>query len=65
MTSHELARYLLEKTPDVKVVINGWGSDEGFAPFEVSGAALDADGSELSLGYVSYDGEWCLTMPKL
>lgn len=34
MTAHELARKLLEG-PDLPVIINGWGSDEGFA-FEVT-----------------------------
>lgn len=30
MTAHELARKLLEG-PDLPVIINGWGSDEGTA----------------------------------
>lgn len=34
MTSHELAAKLLEQ-PDLPVVINGWGSDEG-NDFEVT-----------------------------
>lgn len=37
MTSHQLARRLI-KGPNVPVVINGWGSDEGFE-FEVSGVS--------------------------
>lgn len=35
MTAHELAKELLSG-PDLPVVINGWGSDEGFT-YEVSG----------------------------
>lgn len=34
MKAHELARALLA-APDIPVVINGWGSNEGFT-FEVS-----------------------------
>ena len=36
MTAHELAKALLAG-PDLPVIINGWGSDEGFA-FEVDAA---------------------------
>lgn len=43
MTTHELARYLLKNTPDVPVLINGWGSDEGLGPFEVTGADVKGD----------------------
>ena len=34
MKAHELAELLL-KLPDLPVMINGWGSDEGLGPFEV------------------------------
>jgi len=34
MTTHELAKFL-QKQPDLPVVINGWGSDEGTS-YEVS-----------------------------
>lgn len=35
MTAHQLAQVLLSG-PDLPVVINGWGSDEGCGPFEVT-----------------------------
>lgn len=35
MTTHKLAELLL-KQPDIPVVINGWSSDEGMGPFEVT-----------------------------
>ena len=34
MKAHELAKWLLT-LPDLPVMINGWGSDEGLGPFEV------------------------------
>ena len=39
MKAHELARELLAGS-DLPVVINGWGSDEGFE-FEVAGTHND------------------------
>lgn len=39
MTAHELAKVLLN-APDLPVVINGWGSDEGLGPFEVTRVEL-------------------------
>lgn len=41
MTTHQLAQFLLT-TPNAPVLINGWGSDEGFT-FEVSGAHSNQD----------------------
>lgn len=38
MTSHELANHLLEQ-PDLPVMINGWGSDEGVT-VEVVGSVV-------------------------
>jgi hypothetical protein len=58
MTSHELARYLLEHTPDLPVFINGWGSDEGFE-YTVTGAGLHEDNSLfLGTGGRTPEGEW-------
>jgi hypothetical protein len=69
MTSHEFARYLLEKTPDIKICVNGWGSDEGYAPFEADGASAhkDKDGNitAIYIGYYDCDNEWCLTEKRL
>lgn len=48
MTAHELARELL-KQPDHPVLINGWGSDEGFT-FEVS--RVDSAEGFVSLNYL-------------
>lgn len=69
MTGHELARYLL-KLPDLPVVMNGWGSDEGFER-EVTGAArpdwrkeIDENTDILILGY-HRDGKWQLRSPRL
>jgi hypothetical protein len=50
MTAHELAE-LLKALPDLPVVINGWGSEEGLGPFivdcywitEKNQIALDGD----------------------
>ena len=40
MTAHELAKALLAG-PDLPVIINGWGSDEGFAYEASPGAPMD------------------------
>ena len=67
MTAHEFARYLL-KCPDLPVVCNGWGSDEGDAR-EISGVALDKLlGTTVGL-YVGYNdwetGKWALADPRI
>lgn len=53
MTSHELANILLD-SPDLPVMINGWGSDEGVT-CEVSKIRIvpDSDGAdkEIHLDY--------------
>lgn len=49
MTSHALARYLLANTPDNPVIINGWGSDEGF-DYEVTTAKICESG-HIALSY--------------
>lgn len=67
MTTHELAKYLLEKTPDLPVVINGWGSNEG-SDCEVTGACLcpgEEGGNIVALGYDDRNGKWELKYEKL
>lgn len=50
MTTHQLAKYLLESTPDLPVFMNGWGSEEG-QDWEVSGAFLGDDQKRVLLGH--------------
>lgn len=71
MTTHELAKYLLEKTPDLPVVINGWGSNEGM-DHEVDGAFIteahvrEKQEQVVGLGYFDIDGKtWCFIEPRL
>ena len=54
MTTHQLAKYLLESTPDLPVLINGWGSEEG-RDWEVSGAFLSDDQKSVALGHGGVD----------
>jgi hypothetical protein len=56
MKAHELSDYLL-KCPNLPVVINGWGSDEGDA-FEVAGAFLitsEDDNNKQQIGLAYYN----------
>lgn len=53
MTAHQLARNLLSG-PDYPVYVNGWGSDEGLGPFEVSTVSVCESEKEL---FLSYDNE--------
>lgn len=53
MTTHELAKYLLEHTPNLPVFMNGWGSEEG-TDHEVTGAFLES-GNTVFLGHGGYD----------
>ena len=58
MTTHQLARYLLDHTPDLPVEINGWGSYEGCS-YEVTGASMSEEGERVLLGHGWRDGgEW-------
>lgn len=43
MTAHDLAE-LLQSMPDVPVIMNGWGSDEGVDVEVVGCKIIDADG---------------------
>ena len=50
MTTHELSTYLLT-FPDLPVQINGWGSDEGLGPFEVTTAYVTESANNVYLDY--------------
>lgn len=53
MTSHDLAAFLLE-LPNLPVVINGWGSDEGLGPFEVDTYFM-TEGKKIALNYMKVE----------
>ena len=55
MTSHEIAKKLLDM-PDVPIIINGWGSDEGLGPFKISELALSSD-KDYIMPYYDYDSD--------
>lgn len=67
MTTHQLARYLLESTPDLPVVVNGWDDDWDVVDTEceVTGAALTEDGGKVFLGHGRVDTEWAMLAPRL
>jgi hypothetical protein len=68
MTTHELARYLLEYTADVPVFINGWGSAEG-SDCEVTGAGLQDNGVFLGHGDIDFRtsewSDWYMTTDRI
>ena len=68
MTTHQLARYLLDHAPDLPVEINGWGSYEGCS-YEVTGASMSEDGMRVLLGHGWRCGdewqEWGSDEPRL
>lgn len=70
MTAHELAQKLLE-APNIPVVINGWGSDEG-TEMEVTGIIKpEPNATSIALGHggVEYKTglwlDWNMTGEKL
>lgn len=63
MTAHQLAQYLM-RCPDLPVFINGWGSDEGGAGFEVTGGTIADDCGVKHIALMSDDPkDWVNAQP--